>query len=200
MSGLIALDSAIAKRTIDAKMKSIGGLVSQLGRAYTIEIRMPETVHVAYSAAARTVYDRRTGRHRSRRTGRFVRPVTIARLFAWLMHGTSKMPARNILVVNQHVRQVAAQAMGRTVATMLERGTIDRFNPQVAFLAAANAIKALYAARFSFNGGDLTLAPLSSRWKRRKAALGFDQSRILVASGQVLKAFRSAPLSIARKS
>lgn len=108
----------------------------------------------------------------------------------WFDGGTRTQPSRPILTLTPGMIDAAAQAMAARIVTD------GRVNKLVALTVGASVIRDLYVARIP-DGGDLTLAPLSPRYRAWKARKGL-RTGIGEATGQMRAAMASALIVVSK--
>lgn len=152
---MAAMEAVIAERTAKAAARRARALFAELTSKYDLKIDMPRD-DVQHSLWFHRGV-KREGRWRQR-----PRPVL-------------KIPGR--------ARREAIAAFKQYVYERLRSGDREIMLP--ALTVAAQAIRAVYVARLTNSGDDLTLAPLRPRYLARKRRLGLDL-RIGVARGNLL--------------
>lgn len=108
----------------------------------------------------------------------------------WFDGGTRKQPARPILTLTPSMVDDAAQAMAARILTD------GRVNMLACLTIGASSIRSHYVSRIP-NGGDMTLAPLSPRYRAWKARKGL-RTGIGEATGEMRRAMQSALIVVSR--
>lgn len=108
----------------------------------------------------------------------------------WFDGGTRTQPARPILTLTPGMVDTAAQAMAARIVTD------GRVNKLVALTVGASVIRDLYVSRIP-DGGDMTLDPLSPRYRAWKARKGL-RTGIGEATGEMRRAMQSALIVVSK--
>jgi len=119
---------------------------------------------------------------------RMPRPDTLH--LVWFDGGTRRQPARPILTLTPSMIDDAAQAMAARIVTAA------RVNKLVCLTIGASVIRDHYVSRIP-DGGDMTLAPLSPRYRAWKARKGL-RTGIGEATGEMKRAMQSALIVVSR--
>jgi hypothetical protein len=119
---------------------------------------------------------------------RMPRPDTLH--LVWFDGGTRRQPARPILTLTPSMIDDAAQAMAARIVTD------GRVNKLICLTIGASVIRDHYVSRIP-DGGDMTLAPLSPRYRAWKARKGL-RTGIGEATGEMKRAMQSALIVVSR--
>ena len=157
-------------------------IIDGLGGVYSIELAIPSTTRSPPKLL-------RGGTSRARQ-------ATLAEVLAWNIHGTTKMPARNML-------QLTPSSRGALLDSVVERyyqrakdddvPTLAQLMPGVAY-----AWRDLVVKRYEAGGADLSLRRLTALYRARKLRLGYP-ARIGTMTGQTIAAVRKAQPIIRKK-
>lgn len=170
---LLALGLVEAEQRAKAAARKARELFAALVTKYTLTIKMPaaDVQHLLW-------FDAGTPRRAGNR-GR----------------GRWHQRPRPVLKINKRARTEALAAFKAHLVEGLRAGR--PLNYLVALTAAGNAIRAVYVQRLSTSGGDVRIAPLTSRYLARKRRRGLDL-RIGVATGSLLRAVSSGLVTVRR--
>jgi hypothetical protein len=122
--------------------------------------------------------------------------ATLAEVFYWNIHGTKKMPARNMIQITPGLER---NILDTLVTKYYERSregdvpTLSQLMPGIAY-----AWRDVVVKRYADGGGDLQLDALKRPYRDRKLALRYP-ARIGTMTGQTLAAVRKAQPIIRKK-
>lgn len=173
--------SGSARAQVALLEERIRTILDGLGGSYNVEIAIPNTVRDP-PRLVRGGYSK-------------AKQATLSEVAGWFLHGTTKMPSRNMLVLTPGSRQEIFDAVTQRFYEGARSGTVPTLGQLMP--AIAYRWRDIVVRRWAAGGGDLTLHELTTKYRARKLRLGYP-ARIGTLTGQTIQAIRKAQPVIRR--